>query len=1742
MNNIQRINELRRSLNELRTLGTVFKGDMIDIADAIDHERFAPTEGLKTWGDHLLAWMKKSADCLEVYTELFKEPLPDKFSEVEKLLDAEENRIRAANVLIQAEKFLHFTTNSPVVKSVLQEHQSELAKLLERKRQNNRLKNTLEIYANFVDATEEQDIGKKFSMSTELRAFFGDDFIGRTLFGGELIGGTVKPVENKPVPFIEEPPPKPVKRRGRPRKVASPEPPPPTPIKRDDTEILNAAGVLLKENDFAAWDKKFVIESIDRSREFSAVRFKRDFKNSEMLKPVLSYIAAHGLLAWPAFCPRKMPKDIMESMAQLLLNKGYIQKYSFRQYDTFYGLTRNFFDFVKSDSGRKFINAKRSRAELENAFFITDKAKHALTRSIYIYLYAIERGHGNVFFDVEFFSMAFRADFIGNEKHDLLLGCFWELADETEKFFKRLRIYLKTFQKIHRLFVVGLSLQHAKKMFDALEEIFADDFPKNTDYYLYDADEDEFYRKDTLEQVTPPEIWNTPSPPPKDDPEPEEIIDDEPEEVEDVPAVQKSEAPPLDMTVKERVLSDVKALLADKKFYCATAYLRAQSLTLEAVEPLYRQLAFALDDPFLNESYSAGTISTLALQDDDDFNEALVTAAAIRALFYNDFGIDYGVPALHALIKSFGLVKKNSPLAELIDALKNFKTEQRKGIDLYADYQTKDRNAAEETLAKVIRDAEDYYSRYFEGKITDRADNETFIRMEQNLFSRNGDWAQIFTAIKDKDEARSADTLNFVKDFLAETFIKKNAGFDRLNIDGEKLNQFIDDKWDEACGKKNPGKMIGRLRNNITKNLERAIEIMCAWINCAQVLCAVGEDAGNAEYKRIRSRLLSNVETIIGSLSDDAGSAVVAKTLKEISARLDGSYSKLSHKYFYVDFLRGDKVALNENYLPQFDLNITDGTKDGLPEQIKKHAALKLPSFEERIEQIFEAGGDDFGAALMIDDYLKATGGKSFIEKKSYDVAKCIKSTSKDAPRHLESFIGGLELAQSYGQFDTLPEGEKEKILQLVDNCYKYAEASKNYGVFFRVKRHWEKVIENNAAKRAEVLRADLQEAVDSYKKVANLFEAAELNDSVAEIEKIIESRNFTAAQGLIFKLNRGELYKKFDDTEDTPLARFLDVDEYSDCYKRVNDSGDSLENLIGRKIFPRDKVSRAKLSLVKNWITNPTGEDKIKTLLELLGFNVESVQKLFLLSANTVNFHVRIFATGQKSSYPIAAFGSEAEVNGFNVSCLFGKFDEKNLVDKFKELGNSKNTMVFLDYALDLPTRRRLAKEIKLEKSLTKLFVVVDRVAIMYLLKNCAAQLGTKRITDTLMSIVMPFAKYQPYIWSPRIPLPPEMFIGRENEINEVMNHGGVNIVCGGRQLGKSALLKMACRKIDGSNNERAIFIDIDDKNYREAALLTSRELSDKNFFAEPFETDDWEELTRAIRNRLTSDTPTKIPYFMLMLDEADKFIESCAENNYNPIVALAKTQQEDYNGSRFKFVIAGLRNIIRFEREQTFSNNSILPTLKSLTIKPFNVEDARKLLEVPLRYLGLYFPDNKKDSLILTILETANYFPSLIQLYCEKLVKALFEPSYAGYDADTPIYRISEEHIKKILADQEFTKDIKTKIEITLRLGEDKYYFVIANLLTHLYYKQNSVEGYSPRDIMKVAADEYDLIKEPFLPDNEDKVGALMEELCELNILRKTNADKYLFSRQRILRIIGTFNEVEDALLKLMVEATHE
>ena len=99
-----------------------------------------------------------------------------------------------------------------------------------------------------------------------------------------------------------------------------------------------------------------------------------------------------------------------------------------------------------------------------------------------------------------------------------------------------------------------------------------------------------------------------------------------------------------------------------------------------------------------------------------------------------------------------------------------------------------------------------------------------------------------------------------------------------------------------------------------------------------------------------------------------------------------------------------------------------------------------------------------------------------------------------------------------------------------------------------------------------------------------------------------------------------------------------------------------------------------------------------------------------------------------------------------------------------------------------------------------------------------------------------------------------------------------------------------------------------------------------------------------------------------------------------------------------------------------------------------------------------------------------------------------------------------------------------------MTLRLGDDKYYYVLAKLIAWIYYNDDkNLEGYSAKDILNTATD-FGL--EHLLPKSVDQVEVLLKELCELNILRESDKGKYLFVRQRFLNIIGTLEEIEEEM----------
>lgn len=289
---------------------------------------------------------------------------------------------------------------------------------------------------------------------------------------------------------------------------------------------------------------------------------------------------------------------------------------------------------------------------------------------------------------------------------------------------------------------------------------------------------------------------------------------------------------------------------------------------------------------------------------------------------------------------------------------------------------------------------------------------------------------------------------------------------------------------------------------------------------------------------------------------------------------------------------------------------------------------------------------------------------------------------------------------------------------------------------------------------------------------------------------------------------------------------------------------------------------------------------------------------------------------------------------------------------------------MILLDCALDKPERRILARKSKTELG-DKLFVVIDRTVMMYMVKNYD-ETKAKRM---LMSLIVPFGYYQPYVWESSNVMPPEIFMGRKHELESIESPTGANIVYGGRQLGKSALLKKAKADIDkDENGDRAVLVEIKGLNYEAAAKKIGHALYDEGVLTEDITTTDWDELSRAIRKRLQSEK-NRIQYLLLLLDEADAFIESCEAINYQPFDALKEIQS--IGAGRFKFVIAGLRNIVRFKRDAALGNNSVLTHLEAMTVKPFKPAEARELMEIPLHYLGLEFL-KEKESLMTLILAT--------------------------------------------------------------------------------------------------------------------------------------------------------------------------
>ena len=297
--------------------------------------------------------------------------------------------------------------------------------------------------------------------------------------------------------------------------------------------------------------------------------------------------------------------------------------------------------------------------------------------------------------------------------------------------------------------------------------------------------------------------------------------------------------------------------------------------------------------------------------------------------------------------------------------------------------------------------------------------------------------------------------------------------------------------------------------------------------------------------------------------------------------------------------------------------------------------------------------------------------------------------------------------------------------------------------------------------------------------------------------------------------------------------------------------------------------------------------------------------------------------------------------------------------------------------------------------------FALLDELLFEYL-----ATIDRDNRWKAFLNCALGYSAPNPYIpeesWG--APVPTEIFYGREDIASDIEDmSGGTHFLFGGRQVGKSALLRNIERRVHDPEVRRfAWFVDLIDHGY----ILEGQEKDPKDIwdillgqFVEQGLTgkDALNMSSDSVREHLgklfQSDSRLRV---LVMFDEADGFLELDAARG-SPIVGSMRSLMVDAN-NRFKIVFAGLHSVQRLARSKNtpYRNLRFDPNKpRRGGLGPLKYSEAQRFILEPMHAMGFAFED---PLLVDTILTHTECHPSEIQFFCHNLVKLLRQKGLAS------------------------------------------------------------------------------------------------------------------------------------------------
>ncbi|MDE2742550.1 MAG: hypothetical protein OXI58_13240 [Gemmatimonadota bacterium] len=762
------------------------------------------------------------------------------------------------------------------------------------------------------------------------------------------------------------------------------------------------------------------------------------------------------------------------------------------------------------------------------------------------------------------------------------------------------------------------------------------------------------------------------------------------------------------------------------------------------------------------------------------------------------------------------------------------------------------------------------------------------------------------------------------------------------------------------------------------------------------------------------------------------------------------------------------------------------------------HASTLIEAFDARLKR------DDLIGANLVCDHMTSIADQDEAHCRA-KLKEVVSQRGKKLHNKQSKLIEEVERAYYSGWID---EDVRNDLAARIPQEFSTLESILyNEKEFADIRKH----LAQYRTKGAEATRNDLNELTQITSKEKSIVEVA------------IEEGDFVTAREQIERLNSGEQIVEqsnergqFDEfqTKRLEIESILDATDRP-TYDKIVRAVATCNSVAGLDFSPiAEQDAKQAARLLEIWYKmsklqyHDVDEDLLREFLELLGFVVKRVS-----FDSKASVRVEAEPLRDRDLCPLHIFGSAA--NGQYRILLNWKTPARESL--IQSIGTHDYTMVF-HFGL-LTSDREWLRNWAIQHH--KLFLVVDEALVLFLSTVTSGRL------HAFFSCTLPFTSAEPFITTSSL-VPPEMFYGRAREHNAIIDEYGSCFVYGGRQLGKTALLRSVKDTFHRPEKGNvAIYVDLKvcEIGYARPAEDIWRVLWDELLKVEIVPDSQTQQgqtghrswistLENIIRERNEGR-------LLVLLDEADEFLKLDAKSDFRESTRLKGLMEE--TGRKFKVVFAGLHNVLRTTEQ---ANHPLAHLGEPICLGPLlsngEWQEARSLIRQPLSSVGYQFAG---DNLITHILAQTNYYPSLVQLYGTELLRYLRDSSKEVH------YKISMEDIDASFRRDGLRQNISDRFRLTLQL--DPRYEVIAYAMASELQGEakNIAQGLDRSQIAEMVRTWW---SEGFeIPDVE--LYVLLHEMEGLGVLRQVkDSARYTLRNPNILLLLGTSDDIEQVLGK--------